>query len=143
MRKYKSGTGWCVWRWSDIESKYIRRLHLIKTPLGAVCIHWILKADPELYVHDHPVTFLSLFIRGQYYEYRGPWDKFRGLWQSDWVRKHKWFNFIRATDTHSIFWTDPKTITICFMGPKRQEWGFFLPKGKLYWKDYYDMKKWR
>ena len=140
MRKYKSGTNWCIWRWTDVRSKYIVRLHLLKTPWFALCIHWLLKADPEPFVHDHPVTFLSIIFRGEYYEYRGPWGMFRGLWKSEWVHKHKWFNFVRATDTHSIFWTNPNTVTFCIMGPKRQEWGFYLPFGKEYWKDYYTSK---
>ena len=52
-RKYKSGTGWCVWRWTDVDSEYILRLHVVKTPWFAVCLHWI-RAEP----HDrHRIVF--------------------------------------------------------------------------------------
>lgn len=133
MRKYKSGTRWCVWRWTEVDSEYIRRLHLIKTPWFAICLHWILKPDPEPHLHDHPVTFLSLVLRGWYREER--WTAKRGLHTT----RNKWWNFIRADyyDRHSIIDVGPKTLTICFMGPKTREWGFHAPDKWVYWKDYY------
>src|SRR5262245_57492885 len=63
-RLYRSGTKWCVWRWTDVDSEYITRLHLIKTPWFAICLHWINKPDAEPYLHDHPVSFLSVILRG-------------------------------------------------------------------------------
>jgi hypothetical protein len=129
-RKYKTGTGWCFWRWTDVQSEYIVRLHLVKTPWFALCLHWIRKADPEPYVHDHPVTFLSVILRGWYAERRS-WG----------VQVNRWFNFLRATDSpayaHTITACDPNTLTLCFMGPKTREWGFHTPDGWVYWRDYY------
>lgn len=142
-RKYKSGTKWCIWRWTDVDSEYIRRLHVIKTPWFAICLHWILKPDPEPYLHDHPVTFLSLILRGGYSEVRQHrrigTDKYwrRGIYE------RKWFNWINADyhDRHTICHVKPKTLTLCFMGPKRREWGYHLNSGYwIYWKDY-DAKK--
>lgn len=136
-RKYKSGTRWCVWRWTDVDSEYITRLHLVKTPWFAVCLHWLNKPDAEPYLHDHPVTFLSCILRGGYIETRQQtpgWPHYV---------ERKWFNFIRAThrDRHRIDLVRPHTLTLCFMGPKKQEWGFFIPDAtgitKVYWKDYY------
>ena len=127
-RKYKSGTKWCFWRWTDVDSEYITRLHVIKTPWFAVCLHWLNKPDPEPYLHDHPVTFLSIILRGGYGEKRGN----KGTWRPVAV-----FNWVRATDKHSIVDVLPGTLTICFMGPKTREWGFHTPDGWVYWKDYY------
>lgn len=129
-RKYKSGTSWCLWRWTDVRSEYITRLHLIKTPWFAICVHWLNHPDPEPDRHDHPVSFLSLILRGRYIELRGepPFG--------DMVTRN-WFNFVRATDTHQIVWVAPRTTTICLMGPKVREWGFHTPKGWVRWKDYY------
>lgn len=126
MRKYKTGTNWCFWRWTEVDSEYIVRLHLVKTPWFAICLHWIKKPDPEPFVHDHPVSFLSLICRGWYYERRA-WG----------IQFNQWWNFVRATDTHSITLCDPNTVTICFMGPKVREWGFHTPDGWVYWRDYY------
>ncbi len=127
MRKYKHGTSWCFWRWTEVDSEYITRLHIIKTALGAICLHWLKKPDPEPFPHDHPVTFLSL-IWGEYHEVRN------GV-----LRKRRWINFIKASpnDQHNIVYVKPGTVTLCIMGPKRREWGFHTPTGWVFWKDYY------
>lgn len=130
-RKYRTGTVWCFWRWTEVQSEYIVRLHVVKTPWFAICVHWIKKPDPDPYLHDHPVTFLSLILRGWYEECRGNLH-----WQLN-----RWFNFIRSTDVHSIVECDPRTVTLCFMGPKTREWGFHTPKGWVYWRDYYAAAK--
>lgn len=138
-RKYKTGTTWCVWRFSDVDSAYIVRLHLIKTPWFALCLHWILKPDPEPYLHDHPVSFLSLILRGGYSETRQ-----RGTTPPV-TRRHRWFNWIRATpdDRHSITDVRPHTLTLCLMGPKVREWGFHAlgAGGWIYWRDYYKAQR--
>jgi hypothetical protein len=133
MREYKSGTGWCFWRWTFTDSAYITRLHILKTPWFAICLHWLNTPDPEPYSHDHPVTFLSLILRGWYREERRTHGKPLH------VTRHRWFNFIRATpeDCHTIIAMAPNTLTLCFMGPKIREWGFHTNKGWVGWKDYY------
>lgn len=133
-RKYKSGTGWCVWRWTDVRSEYILRLHVVKTPWFAVCLHWINKPDPEPWLHDHPVSFLSCILRGQYAELRQ-----KMLEPSPRYRVHRWFNFVRAdaSDRHRIVLTRRGTLTLCFMGPKTREWGYHLRAGHwMHWKEY-------
>lgn len=132
MRLYKSGMQWCLWRWTDFAQggEYITRLHLIKTPWFAVCLHWINKPDPEPYLHDHPVTFLSLILRGGYSENRN------GI-----CRTNNWYNYIRATDQHRILSVKPGTLTLALMGPKVRDWGFHTEAGWVYWKDYYKSRK--
>jgi hypothetical protein len=127
-RKYKSGTVWCVWRWTDVDSEYIVRLHVVKTPWFAVCLHWINKPDAEPVLHDHPVTFLSVILRGGYYENR-----------NGRLKRRRWFNFIRASrdDRHRILDVEGGALTLCFMGPKVREWGFHTSSGWVGWKDYY------
>lgn len=134
-RTYKSGTGWCFWRWTDVDSKYIVRLHVVKTPWCAVCVHWILTPDAEPYLHDHPVTFLSLILRGWYTE-----ERLVGAFGQLELRRHRWWNFIRARrdDKHCIIRVPSGgATTLCLMGPKRQEWGFTVNGEWVYWKDYY------
>lgn len=134
-RTYKSGTGWCFWRWTEVPSDYIVRLHVVKTPWFAVCIHWLNGPDPEPWLHDHPVTFLSLILRGGYTEHRGT-----KKWID--VRNHRRFNFVRASiqDRHSIVEVEPGTVTLCFMGPKTREWGYHTPTGWVHWKQYNQRK---
>lgn len=132
-RKYRTGSRWCLWRWTEVDSEYIRRLHVLKTPWFAICLHWILKPDPEPHLHDHPVSFLSLVLRGGYAEWRQV-----GLGRVV-VRDRNWWNWIRATgeDRHKIFEVKPNTLTLCFMGPKTREWGFHVGGSWVYWRDYY------
>lgn len=132
-RLYKSGTGWCFWRWTDTTSEYILRLHVVKTPWFAVCLHWINKPDREPWLHDHPVSFLSCILRGQYAELRKRGDG------KTYIKVNRWFNFIRASeqDKHRIMFVRKGTLTLCFMGPKRREWGFHRPEGWIGWKAYY------
>lgn len=133
-RKYKSGTGWCVWRWTETPSDYILRLHALKTPWFAICLHWINGPDQEPYIHDHPVTFLSVILRGWYGEVRKVRGRIDGV-------VHNWFNFIRATpeDAHRIVCVAPRgALTLCLMGPKTREWGFHTPTGWEHWKSYND-----
>ena len=137
-RKYKSGTGFCIWRWTDVDSEYILRLHVVKTPWFAVCLHWIQKPDAEPWLHDHPVSFLSIILRGWYTEVRKHGDG------APVHKVNRWFNFVRASraDKHRIILVRRDTLTLCFMGPKTREWGFHVwseiqPGSWIMWKDYY------
>ena len=129
MREYKTGTRWCIWRWKDIG--YINRLHVFQCPWFSICLHWIRREDREPYLHDHPVSFFSIILRGGYFEAREgkvlkPWDYFA----------RRWFNLIWWNTQHKIIAVKPGTLTLCFMGPRRNEWGFFTPEGKVSWKEY-------
>jgi hypothetical protein len=103
-------------------------LHLIKTPWFAICLHWLNRADPEPFLHDHPVSFLSIVLSGWYVELRDDPRRSRSIW---------YFNFVRATDRHRIATVRPGTVTLALMGPKVREWGFHTPRGWVHWKDYY------
>lgn len=135
-REYKSGSTWALWRWTRVESEYILRLHVLKTPWWAICLHWINKPDKEPWLHDHPVSFLSCILRGGYGEKRERKGKLQ-------LVVHRWFNFIRANlfDKHTIILVRPKTLTLALMGPKTREWGFHVPGGWIMWKNYYALLK--
>jgi hypothetical protein len=126
-RKYKSGTKWGLWLWTDVKGEDIRRLHVVKTPVGAICIHWLLGPDPDPWLHDHPVSFLAIVLRGWYREER-----------DGQIRMRRLFNFIRATDKHRITEVAPGTMTLCFMGCKVRDWGLHTPRGFVDWKTFYD-----
>lgn len=140
-REYKSGTSWGLWLWTFTPSGYITRLHLIKTPWFAICLHWINHPDAEPHLHDHPVSFLSVILRGWYTELR-PLHSDSAIKV---VYLRNWFNVLRANriDRHRIIGVPSKgTLTLCFMGPKRQDWGFYTPEGWVYWKKY-NVEKYR
>ncbi len=128
MRVYRSGSRFALWRWKiHPQSAHIDRLVLLLTPFFALCVHWLNGADPEPYLHDHPVSFVSFLLRGWYCEQR-----LEGCYE------RRWWNFIRATDRHTIYHVPPSgAVTLCVMGPRKQTWGFYTPFGRVLWADYY------
>lgn len=145
-REYKSGTRWGFWRWTYTDTGYITRLHVFKAPFGAICLHWINKPDPEPFLHDHPVSFLSIILRGEYGEWRGAsgGSTTGGFAQAVKYTHHRWFNWIRASEKwrHTICHVKPGTLTLCLMGPKTREWGFHRAGYWQFWKSYYDELIW-
>lgn len=136
MRKYESGSTWCVWRWTHIPWRgvmYLVRLHLFMLPwikggkvVGgpAVMLHWILSPDPHPAPHDHPVSFLSITLRGGYMEWT----------PSGYVQKR--VRFRRATDVHRIVEVEPGTLTLVFCGRAERSWGFHTSTGWIGWREY-------
>lgn len=135
-RLYKSGSVWAFWRWTFTQAEHITRFHLIKTPWFAICLHWIHKPDPEPDLHDHPVTFLSIILKGWYSEWRQRSWVGGGYLRRVWRKRYNWIE-ARSDDKHSIACVSPGgCLTLCFMGPKVREWGFHTNEGWMYWKDY-------
>lgn len=147
-RKYKSGSSFAVWRWTDIEtdgSLYLRRLHLLQIPhVGAVMLHWIVRPDRARDLHDHPVSFLSIVLRGSYTE-RVPSFTYHDTsfctyeTQNCYKQRYiRWWNYKRAADSHRITYVfGPRgVLTLVFAGPKRRNWGFLTAEGWVRWQDY-------
>lgn len=159
-RRYKSGTRWCSWRWTDVVLNgelYLRRLHLVQTPWFSIMLHWIQRPDSQPDMHDHPVSFWSFLVRGWYIEatpsgprmycslprrlsgklrrellrgYKGPAALERALFTP------KAINRKRATDKHRIIVSHPNMLTLVFAGPVVRSWGFHTPKGWVPWREY-------
>lgn len=141
MREYTHGSRWALWRWTEIAWKgepYMRRLHLVKTPWFAVMLHWILTEDPHPDPHDHPVSFLSICLRGGYAE------DWRPAESPPWPAPTWHFNVRRtvrhrkATDIHHITAAKSGTLTLVFAGPVVRRWGFHTRDGWVDWKEYRD-----
>lgn len=151
-RRYASGSNWAAWRWKDIMFDgllYLRRLHLIHTPIGGVMLHWIPNPDPYRDLHDHPTNFISFVIRGEYTEevpagnsftvYKSP----RGSVTSNTVlRRIRWVNLKSIPGVHRIVRVHPDTITLVFYGPRRREWGFYTPNRWQTWRRYEGSGTW-
>jgi len=133
-RMYKSGQRWTCWRWTDVVLGgvlYLRRLHLIQTPWFAIMLHWIVRPDPQPDTHDHPVSFLSIMLRGWYWECVSGGRGEPGL-----CVFRRWFNFKRATDRHRIVATSPSCVSLVFAGPVVRSWGFHTARGWVPWREY-------
>lgn len=135
-REYKTGMKWCVWRWKDIywQGKlYLRRLHVLQTPLFAIMLHFIDDYDRQEHLHDHPVSMISIILKGYY------WEKTeQDLFGPQYLRL--WFNVIPANRRHRIIGiSDGGCVTLVICGPRRQKWGFYTENGWVYWEKYHDL----
>jgi hypothetical protein len=135
-RKYRSGTRWCVWRWTEVDpdgdGPYLTRLNIVQTPLFSIMLHWIHRPDPQPDMHDHPVSFLSIVLRGWYRE-QVPFGRIIDVRR---IKTVKWFNFKRATDAHCIIDVKSPLITLVITGPVRREWGFYTSNEWVPWREY-------
>ena len=56
----------------EIKSKtgelHFKRWEILKTRWGSIWLHAIYKADADKHLHNHPWDFISVVLRGSYYE---------------------------------------------------------------------------
>lgn len=125
---------WQFWRWWNLENPrtrttFLRRLYIANTPFLGVKLHWLLEPDWARDLHDHPWTFISIVLRGGYYEeVKTP--------EGTELKKVFWWNLKRAGEAHRIAMVLPGTITLVINGPKVREWGFHTRQGWEHWKAY-------
>lgn len=105
----------------------------------AIRIHHIKKSDDDRAFHDHPWWYVTLILRGGYYEVQPRYKQ--GLYCG---ANHTWRRpgtalFRRATSWHRLE-VRPKgrgAWTLFITGPKTNSWGFLAePRHKIYWRDY-------
>jgi hypothetical protein len=122
---------WVFWKWFIILEKdnpeeiYLKRLRVIQTPLVSLYIHWINKPDNDRGPHDHPWAFLSFIVRGGYTEkfHKDPYS------HASRTKTHKRFSLHRMglKSAHRITYAKPNTITAIITGPRKRNWGFYVP----------------
>jgi hypothetical protein len=118
---------WAIGR-SDLID-YMHRWRL-RTPWFQIRIHHILRSDNDRALHDHPFTFLSFILKGEYHEVTPSGTQ---LW------KRFSIIFRRAEDQHRLILDSGPVWTLVIGGPYRREWGFYTPSGWKRW-DQYDQK---
>ena len=103
-----------------IGGDYMRRW-VIRTILGTIRLHHILRGDSDRDFHDHPMSFLSIIIFGGYIEYRPSGIRKRFLPGSIVIRK--------AEDLHRLQLLKKSAWTLVFALPVRRKWGFMTEDG--------------
>lgn len=110
----------------------------------AARVHQIVRSDRDRHLHDHPCWSISIVLIGGYWEVLPkhqsqtpgfddmPTD-IKRIW-----RKPGAIVFRRATDRHRIEIKPnaPPTWSLFILGPKNNKWGFYTPRGKVYWRKY-------
>jgi hypothetical protein len=127
------------------------RLSWRRNPIGrllqkcniAIRVHYILREDRDLMMHDHPWPFISCVLDGWYLESRPMYGDQRFEWNE--ATKREWYRlsfrgtwswaFRRATDRHRIVDLPLEGCYSLFitLGPPRHPWGFYDQHQKMYW----------
>lgn len=104
-------------------------------------IHHILRSDSDRHLHDHPWPSTSIILKGGYWEIL-PEDQNQDPALDEEKRIRVWRApgdvVTRAANTrHAIELPEGQTSWSMFiMGKYEQQWGFYLPEGKMYWREY-------
>ena len=99
------------------------RRKIVETPLACIYLHRILRSDSSSDAHDHPWDYISLILRGGYFE-RLP---NAGGGTSHW-RGPGSVLIRRANTPHHISLEQP-ALTLVLVGPRRRVWGFHTQEG--------------
>jgi hypothetical protein len=104
-------------------------------------IHHILRDDNDRAFHDHPWPNTSVVLKGGYWELMPELENQdpsldKVLYSKVW-RKPGDVIQRKATTRHRLMIPEGTTATSMFiMGPWEQDWGFYTPEGKVYWREY-------
>ncbi len=124
------------------ERPYMLRWYLIPHNRWLnLYLHKFCRDDDDRALHDHPWWFLSIMLRGRYWETR-PARPGMIVTQEAFCRHAPSVAFRRATDCHRVtLGRDIKRQpipcwTLVVTGPNVREWGFHCPKGFVPWHQF-------
>lgn len=107
-----------------------------------IFVHKFLKSDPDD-VHDHPWPFLTIILRGGYWEWRPQFND----------QGHNICEIARWCGPGSIRWASARTYhrvqldpavecwTLFMPGPKQRDWGFLVKNQWVQWEQYLANRK--
>ena len=127
-----------LWCWESIHRRhgalYLDRLRVVSCPWFGLYLHWFRTSDDDC-LHDHPWPFLTIILRGGYWE--GTPGPGRGrATVSRWhgpgsvrVRPARWLHRIAIDPAH-------KPVTLVLRGRVGRVWGFETRDGWIPWRAY-------
>lgn len=118
-----------------IGPRYLLRWYVIpRNPWLNIYLHKFLHDDEDRAIHDHPWWFISIMLKGGYYE----------VTHSNFVgRSFPSIVFRRATYAHRVVL--PRVLdsdivrpcwTLVITGRVVRDWGFHCPQGWRHWKEF-------
>lgn len=143
-----------IWKWEYItrgdNDPYLTRLTVFGCSLFKIMIHWFHDSDDEC-LHDHPWPFVSLIVKGGYWEYipglsiedyARHLKKIEGIGAYGSVEHVKWYKpwtilYRSANWIHRIVIDkNNKPVTLVVTGPKNRNWGFWTTFGWILHSNY-------
>ena len=127
-----------LWCWEPIHRRhgalYLDRLRVVSCPWFGLYLHWFQTSDDDC-LHDHPWPFLTVILRGGYWE-DTPGPSLDRATVSRWhgpgsvrVRPARWLHRIAIDPAH-------KPVTLVLRGPVGRAWGFETRAGWIPWRAY-------
>lgn len=130
-----------VWKHYDIKKKldgedvvYLRRFFIWRSKWFNIYLHNIILEDLDPDPHDHPWSFLSFVLCGEYVEKL--WKNQTALLIGYKIRRVFSLAFRRGNQVHKIVEVLPNTWTLVITGPRYRSWGFVTAKGWVHWRKY-------
>ncbi len=99
------------------------RWRIIHTPWFGIYLHKWNKPDPRPTQHNHPWSFFSVILRGEYTEKRKEPNL---VWRYNVI---KWLNIVPRTVFHAVSSVTPETISLMFVGKTHEDWGYWNDLG--------------
>lgn len=113
----------------DAPDYLTRWCALPKNPLFNIYIHKFGDDDEDRALHDHPWPSLSYLLDGTMDEVMD--GRVMRREQGDWVYRSPWHR-------HRLKLVSHTATTLFIVGPRVRQWGFWCPKGFVYWKSFVD-----
>jgi hypothetical protein len=158
------------WRIEGFEPPKSGRLYRLICRHLAIRAHTTYRSDSDRHLHDHPSWSLSLVLEGGYFEvcpptayalmhpliYRSALESIEQGWITPMTaRHHGWLRklgiywrgpgaivFRSATAAHRLVLPrGTVTKSIFCLGSRCNDWGFYTPNGKVYWRTYLGLEK--
>lgn len=112
---------------------YLQRFILLRCPWGAVYLHRFFRGDEDKCIHDHPWHFVSLILKGGY------WEKTPGG-ALTWCRPLS-IRFCPAAHRHRVILDEFRTgnvWTLILTSTKVRSWGFWTDRGRVWvgWREF-------
>lgn len=128
---------------------HLIRYKLINTPFGGIYIHRFMRPDMDRHMHDHPWNFATFILNGSYTELFDPLPNLYGMSPGPTYKRY-WrklsFHRMHTNQAHMVTKISNYTplITLVFVGPKKDDWGFYTLNGWVQWEKYDRIaKSWR
>lgn len=106
---------------------FFRRYTLLKTKRCAIYLHEFFRGDLDRCLHDHPWSFVSVVLKGGYWE----------VMQDGWHWRPPGSILFRPAETrHRIVLSSaaPKTWSLVVVGRVQRAWGFYTLNGWQKWR---------
>jgi len=120
---------------------YLERLIIFKCAWFGIMLHKFYASDDDC-MHDHPWPFVSIILRGGYWEWTRGGDVLMSDRDGSSGDRRDWYRpgsilFRGARHLHRIqLALDGRpTWSLVFTGPRVRDWGFITPKGWIvHWR---------